>query len=142
MTWGRDGRDTPGVGSQVPGDKHPQPDSFSLPELGSQGMQPQSRCWERTSPWQGEMGGEMSCGARRSLGCRGSQQRGHPMLAPVRHQPCQGQNILPQAPSTACLCLPPAMPGGLQNLCFFNKALHLGKALGGCAVLGAECPEN
>lgn len=38
------------------------------------------------------------------------------------------------------LCLPPAMRGELQNICFLNKALHLGKALRVCAVLGAECP--
>lgn len=128
-TWGRDARDTlcrPAHGDQVPGDEHPQPDPFSLPELGSQGMQPQSHACglERTSPWHGEMGGEMGCGARRSLGCRGSLQRGHPILAPMRDQPCRGQDILPKALRyLGSLCLPPATREELQNLFFLVSSI-------------------
>lgn len=64
-------------------------------------------------------------------------QRGHLTLAPVRYQLCQGHPS--QGPQhLGSLCLPPAMRGELQNLCFLNKALHFGKALRVSAVLGAE----
>lgn len=80
--WGRDARDPSWAcpwraGSW--GQASPARPFFSLPEPGSQGMQPQSNACglERASPRQGGM----SCGARRSLGCRGSLQRGHPCEA-------------------------------------------------------------
>lgn len=89
-----------GVGSQVPRDKHPQADFFPTRAGVAGNAAPVTHLWlgeNKSLAGKGELWGQEVPGV----------QRGHPILAPVRHQPCQGQDILPKAPSTlaASACL-------------------------------------